>query len=201
MSWAETLAAVPAVGERRTTAGFVADALRAAIRTGQLADGAELNQVALAEHFGVSRVPVREALRALEAEGWITARAHRRAFVQALSPTRIAEIFEVRALLEVHLLEKAIAHIDASRAARLSELCDAMDAMTDHHAWVAANREFHAQLRANADAPLTVELVDHLGSQVERYLRASAGAQMRAHIVRTRRHVLAAITATQPEVS
>ena len=50
--------------ERQTAAGYVADSLRAAIQTGALSDGMELNQVALAEHFGISRVPVREALRA-----------------------------------------------------------------------------------------------------------------------------------------
>jgi hypothetical protein len=59
MSWAEALGALPPVAERRTAAGHVADTLRAAIRTGAIGDGAELNQVALAEHFGVSRVPVR----------------------------------------------------------------------------------------------------------------------------------------------
>jgi DNA-binding GntR family transcriptional regulator len=225
------LGALPPLGERRTAAGHVADALRDAIRTGALGDGAELNQVALAEHFGVSRVPVREALRALEAEGWITARAHRRAFVQSLGIDRVTEIFDVRTVLEIHLLEKAIENLDAERAAQLRGLCDAMDAMDDHAAWLAANREFHRVLHAGAQAPLTVELVEQLSAQVERYLRlhgegverereagaehrailaaavagdvATASTHLRAHIDSTRRRVIAAITATAtvPEVS
>lgn len=226
MSWAETLGALPPLGERRTAAGHVADALRDAIRSGRIGDGAELNQVALAEHFGVSRVPVREALRALEAEGWIVARAHRRAIVQALSVERVHEIFDVRMLLETNLLEKAVGRLDAATVARLETLCDAMDAMVDHEAWLGANREFHRLLHAGAGAPLTLELVEQLGAQVERYLRqhgegvereGEAGAEhrailaaavagdlhgardrLRAHIDRTRRRVVAALT--PPEV-
>jgi DNA-binding GntR family transcriptional regulator len=229
MSWAEALGALPPVAERRTAAGHVADTLRAAIRTGAIGGGAELNQVALAEHFGVSRVPVREALRALEAEGWITARAHRRAFVQTLSVERVTEIFDVRGLLEVHLLEKTIATLDGERLANLRALCDAMDVMDDHAAWLVANRDFHRLLHDGADAPLTVELLEGLGAQVERYLRlhgegfdrereagaehraildaavagdvATASRLLHAHIDRTRRRVVAAITTKQPEVS
>jgi DNA-binding GntR family transcriptional regulator len=224
MSWAETLGALPPLGERRTAAGHVADALRAAIRTGAIGDGAELNQVALAEHFGVSRVPVREALRALEAEGWITARAHRRAFVQSLGIERVTEIFDIRTVLEVHLLAKTIGRLDADRIAKLHALCDAMDAMDDHVAWVGGNREFHRLLHEGAEAPLTVELVEGLGAQVERYLQlhgegfdrereagaehrailaaavagdvAAASGLLRAHIDHTRRRVVATITAT-----
>src|ERR1700722_235852 len=107
--------------ERQTAAGYVADSLRAAIQTGALSDGMELNQVALAEHFGISRVPVREALRALEGEGWITATPHRRSVVQAVSPERIQETFEVRALLETHLIEKVIARISDEQIAKLKK--------------------------------------------------------------------------------
>ena len=215
------------LGERQTTAAYVADSLRDAIRSGELADGAELNQVALAEHFGISRVPVREALRALEAEGWISARAHRRAVVLAISPERVAEIFEVRSLLEVHLIEKTSGRLEPGLAARLRALCDEMDALHDHHAWVAANHEFHRLLHSCADAPMTVELVEQLSSQIERYLRlhgedvvreteaggeprailqavvdgdvAAARARMQDHIDHTRRRVIAAITAEKRE--
>src|SRR5579863_2051668 len=121
--------------DRRTASEAVAESLRSAIRSGALADGSELNQVALAEHFGVSRVPVREAMRQLQAEGWITARPHHRAFVQALSPERILEIIELRALLEAHLIVKSIPKIGDHRLARLERLCDQMDRSTDHQRW------------------------------------------------------------------
>jgi DNA-binding GntR family transcriptional regulator len=156
---------------RQTAAGYVADSLRAAIQTGQLSDGTELNQVALAEHFGISRVPVREALRALEAEGWITALPHRRAVVQAVSPERIQETFEIRALLESHLIQKAVERIGDGTIAELKALCKKMDAIKDHTAWVAANAQFHHTLLESAESPMALELVVQLSSQVERYLR------------------------------
>ncbi len=83
--------------ERRITADYVADALRDAIHRGELADGAELNQAALATHFGVSRVPVREAMRQLQAEGLIDASAHRLAVVRALDLERVVELYDARA--------------------------------------------------------------------------------------------------------
>src|SRR4051794_10802535 len=73
-----SLRSLPALTERRTASDEVADTLREAIIAGTFEDGAELNQVELARHFGVSRVPVREALRRLEAEGLVSAEAHRR---------------------------------------------------------------------------------------------------------------------------
>jgi DNA-binding GntR family transcriptional regulator len=156
---------------RQTAAGYVADSLRTAIQTGALSDGTELNQVALAEHFGISRVPVREALRALEAEGWITALPHRRAVVAAISPERVQETFEIRALLESHLIEKAVARIGDGKIAELEAKCKKMDAIEDHHAWVAANADFHHALLESAESPMTLELIVQLSSQVERYLR------------------------------
>jgi DNA-binding GntR family transcriptional regulator len=168
----EGLVGVSALRERQTAAGYVADSLREAIRSGTLADGTELNQVALAERFGISRVPVREALRALEGEGWITALPHRRAVVLSLPLERVREIFEVRALLEKHLLSKAIPAWSASTISRLEGLCDAMDRCADHREWVALNQEYHATLLAPAGSPLAVELLEQLGSQVERYVRS-----------------------------
>src|SRR5215510_118083 len=101
-------AMLPASKYRRMLAVDVTACLRNAIQTGLLPDGIELNQVALAEHLGVSRVPVREAMRSLQAEGWISARANYRATVQAVSAERIKQIFELRTLLEVHCLRRAV---------------------------------------------------------------------------------------------
>jgi DNA-binding GntR family transcriptional regulator len=207
--------------ERHSVADRITQSLRDAIRTGTLADGTELNQVALSEHFGVSRVPVREALHALEAEGWITAPTNHRAFVQGLSKDRIEQIFEVRSLLEAHLIGKAIPHIDAARLADLNKRCAAMDRMRDHDEWLAANRAFHRALLEPSGAIMIIDLIEQLGSQPERYLRvrragrdrqSAAGAEhraivaavanrnvararklLRAHIMQTRAAILAAV--------
>ena len=80
------------LSDRRTTSDQIADVIREAILAGEFDDGEELNQVALAKHFHVSRVPLREALRQLQAEGLVTAKAHQRAVVSSLSVDRVLEI-------------------------------------------------------------------------------------------------------------
>src|SRR4051794_19531937 len=134
-------ALAPGAGEflRRTTSDDVADALRDAIVRGDFQDGEELNQVALAKHFGVSRVPVREALRQLQAEGLISAKAHMRAVVTALTTERIAEVLDLRILVESYLLRRAAGRLTPSDLAGLRQLCDQMEGTEDHEAWLELN--------------------------------------------------------------
>lgn len=184
---------LPALTERRTASDEVADTLREAIVTGEFDDGEELNQVELAKHFGVSRVPVREALRRLQAEGLVSAEAHRRVVVPGLNRDRISEIFEVRALLEGYLLERSALHLDEGRLAELRAVCDAMDKARGRDAWLARNHDFHHSLLAPADGPLTVALVERLSHQVERYLRRTGGVHRPKEAGREHRAILDAL--------
>ena len=161
----------PELRNRRTSSDYIADALREAINGGQLEDGAVLNQVELAEHFGVSRVPVREAIRRLEAEGLVEAAAHRRAVVRGLSLDRIAEVYELRALLEGHLVEQAVPHFDRAGVERLGELNRALRDERDHARWLELNAAFHEALYAPAERPTALELVDSLRQRGERYVQ------------------------------
>jgi DNA-binding GntR family transcriptional regulator len=170
---------LPVTKERGTLALNVTECLRNAIQSGLIPDGIELNQVTLAEHFGVSRVPVREAMRVLEAEGWVSARAHYRAVVQAVTPDRVHQIFELRSLLETHLLSQSVRLINSERIKRLYVICDRMDRQRNYAAWLAGNREFHRLLLGGPGCDLTLELLDQLNSQVERYLRLAGGGLVR----------------------
>src|SRR5437763_11394222 len=87
----------PALRERKTTTDHIASALRTAIYDGQFQDGEELNQVELAQYFNVSRVPIREALRQLQAEGLVRNVAHHKTVVEGLSLDDILELIEMRA--------------------------------------------------------------------------------------------------------
>lgn len=185
----------PALRTRRTTSDYVAEALRTAILNGSFADGEELNQVELAEFFNVSRVPIREALRRLQAEGLISAEAHRRAVVQGLTPERIEEIFAARALLESYLLEKAAVNLTAADMERLHAACKRMDKVKNHDGWLAANRDFHLALW-EASTDVTVQhLVEQLTGQVERYLRRSGGFDRAGDANREHRAILDALEA------
>lgn len=159
----------PELTNRRVTSDYIADALREAINSGSLADGEVLNQVAIAERFGVSRVPVREAMRELQAEGLIEAESHRRAVVRALSLERLCEIYEVRSLLEGFLIVRAMPSIDAERMRRLRELEQKMAKTRDHAAWLKLNARFHVMLFEEADSVTARDLVDQLRLRGERY--------------------------------
>jgi DNA-binding GntR family transcriptional regulator len=158
--------------DRRSFSENIAIWLRDAIRSGELADGSELNQIALADRFGVSRVPVREAMRQLQAEGWIDAKRHQRAVVRGISRERILEILELRAVIETFLIEKAVATIAPADLQRLAALCDEMDATADHQHWLELNQTFHSALYASANSVTATELLEQLGAQVERYIRS-----------------------------
>lgn len=165
------IASTPELRNRRTTSDHIADALRAAINGGQLEDGAVLNQVELAEHFGVSRVPVREAMRRLEAEGLIDASAHRRAVVRGLSLARLSEAYELRALLEGHLAAAAVPKLDRARLDRLAALNRELREAPDHVRYLEINGRFHSTLYEAAERPLALEFVDTLRQRAERYVQ------------------------------
>lgn len=168
----------PALRERKTTTDHIAAALRTAIYDGQFADGEELNQVELAQYFNVSRVPIREALRQLQAEGLVRIVAHRKTLIVGLSLDEIVELMETRAVLEAHLVRRRGPLLDAPTLARLTRLCDEMDALTDYGSpWVLKNWEFHRTLYGGGSKTM-IDLVERIHIQLERYTR-QAGTEER----------------------
>jgi DNA-binding GntR family transcriptional regulator len=189
-------ARLPALEERRTVSDHVADALREAIIAGQFEDGEELNQVELAASFNVSRVPVREALRRLEAEGLVNAEAHRRAVVIGFDRDRINEAFEIRALLETYALERSAAQLGPADFKELDRICDEADSIEDHHDWLEHNRAFHRAVLEPSGAKTAITLSEQLSHQVERYVRRSGGALHRPKEAgREHRELVAALKA------
>src|SRR5215469_12834329 len=93
---------------RQSLGAAVVERLREKILNGELREGEQLRQDAIAAEFQISRIPVREALSHLAAEGLITIVANRGAVVSALAPEEIEELFETRAVLECYMLRAAI---------------------------------------------------------------------------------------------
>jgi DNA-binding GntR family transcriptional regulator len=171
------LAAVAKLPNRRVTSDYVAEALRDAINQGVLPDGAVLNQVALAERFGISRVPVREAMKQLQAEGLISAEPHRPAVVRGLSIERIVETYDIRGLVEGYLLEKAAPQIDAAAIKELRRLLREMAKVDDHQRWLELNAEFHERLYEPSGATTGLELAAQLRARGERYVHLWSGGR------------------------
>jgi DNA-binding GntR family transcriptional regulator len=181
----------PALRERRTTADYLVSALRTAIYDGQFADGEELNQVELAHHFNVSRVPIREALRQLQAEGLVHIVAHRRTVVARLALDEILELIEMRAVLEAHMVRRCAPHVDEIGLNGLRRLCEEMDRITDYGPnWVLRNAEFHRTLYRTNSSHTMMELIERIQLKVERYARqAGTSARLREAAAEHRRIV------------
>jgi len=170
-------AAAPRSGtpvQRKTVAMLALEALREKILRGEYAEGEPLRQDALAAELGVSRIPIREALRQLEVEGLVTFSPHVGAVVSALSLGEIEELFELRAMIESDLLRRAMPRMDAhciERAADTLDLYEEALREGDIGAWGEMNWQFHSALYAPAGRPLTLGIVQNLHNQSDRYLR------------------------------
>ena len=159
---------------RQTLASMTLHSLRDRILRGHFPEGEPLRQDAIAEELGVSRIPVREALRQLEAEGLVTFNPHRGAVVSTLSLQEITELFELRAEIESDLIRRAIPHMTAADHARAREILSAYEVALrsgDVAVWGELNWEFHSALYAPSNRQFTISMVSKLHQHSDRYLR------------------------------
>ena len=156
---------------RQNSPEVIAESLRQAIIEGELDPGESLRQENLAKHYAVSRIPVREALRQLESEGWIVLQHNRGARVSPLSVEEVREIYEIRASLEATALRLAAPHHTPQSLRRASAVLRISRNERDHSLYAQHNREFHLALYAPAGRPRLLAMIDSLHSRGERYLR------------------------------
>ncbi len=175
----------------------VYDELRAAILAGQLASGTRLREGALAERYGVSRTPVREALHRLEAEGLVRVEPHRGAVVAELALDELDEVYDIRKALETLAAVRAVGRIAAEEVAEAQAiLASARAALTagDAETLVVANDEFHRVVYRASNAPRLLSTIMGLADIIRRYRHASLSAPGRAaEVVAEHTEILAAI--------
>ena len=158
---------------RQTLTHQTTEALRERILRGQFGDNMPLRQDAIAAELGVSRIPVREALRQLEAEGLVVFNPHRGAVVSSLSIGEIVELFELRAQIESDLVRRAVPRVRRDDVASAKDTLKAYDVAFrkgEVTTWGKLNWEFHATLYAPADRPFTMAVVQRLHQQSDRYI-------------------------------
>ena len=146
--------------------------LRLAIVTGELRPGEQVLQDALAERFGVSRVPLREALKILEGEGQVIYRPHRGYFVAELDLGDLREVYRIRDLLESEAVRMAVPQITADEISALTvslEEVEQASAAGDLVGMAAANRQFHFGLVEAARMPRLMRLVRVLWDATDVY--------------------------------
>lgn len=143
--------------------------LRSQILSGRLVHGERLAEEELAETLGISRTPVREALRRLASEGLVEVAPNRGASVAQWDSADLREIFDLRSILETHATELAAAFAEESVIKALSEACDEMD---DVYARMRGsrslpqlaeiNRRFHTTILDAAKSPRLASMVESL---------------------------------------
>ncbi|MGB0385448.1 MAG: GntR family transcriptional regulator [Ardenticatenaceae bacterium] len=152
------------------TQEMIVEAMRQAILRGNLKSHQPLRQDKIAAQFGVSKIPVREALVQLKAEGLVRFKTNRGAFVSALSSSEANEIYLMRIALERIALEHAIPKLTKSDLARAESVLMVIDAEDDPTKWGELNWEFHAALYQPAKMPHLLDMIQILHRNVARYL-------------------------------
>lgn len=180
----------------------VADAVRTRIIRGELPAGERIDQDALAAEFSVSRMPVREALRQLGAEGFVTIVPHRGAIVTALSPSEVEEIYEIRAALEGVAARHASQELTDADLAALRSILAQMRNQQDIDLWVALNADFHDTINRASERPRLLELIQRFREQSQPYIRLYVQRLHRsAQARREHKAIVDALAARDPDAA
>ena len=158
----------------RTLSAAIVEQLRRDILDGTYAAGEQLRQDALAATFQVSRIPVREALFQLEAEGLVLIEPHKGAIVSAFSLEEINDVFDLRVLLEPRMLAQSAPHLTQADMADIGQLDDEFNAAItaqDVAQWGQLNARYHLALYRHAAQPRTLAIVTALLQTSDRFTR------------------------------
>ena len=154
-----------------TAQDLVLSSMREAILTAALPPGTRLRQEKLAELFGTSRIPVREALRALEYEGLVTSMPRRGFTVTELDADDIEEVYDLRILLESHAVRLAVPLITDEDLLVLGELYAQMVAAVTGDDQLAAREHFYSRLFSITGRPRLIAQISRLRQEIARSLR------------------------------
>jgi DNA-binding GntR family transcriptional regulator len=150
----------------------IADQVRSAIFGGEYPPGSRIRQEDLAARFGASRVPVREALRILEADGLVTVVANTGAWVTRLNLDECTEIYQIRERLEPLLLRMSIPNLRPLTIDELEALAAEMARTDSVEEFLRLDREFHLGSYDGADTVQLGDLVHRLWNTTQHYRRA-----------------------------
>lgn len=154
----------------------IAASLRRAVRERVLAPGEALNQDELARRYGVSRIPLREALRTLVGEGLIVMQPGLGAVVTELQAAEVKELYGLRLSLEPGLAGPVTAHVRRAEVDQLEEMVLEMAALEPHQSqeWSNLNYGFHRRLYELSDQRHVVRMIVQVLNLVEPYARVHA---------------------------
>lgn len=179
----------------------IAAALREEIVTGQLAAGTRLRQNEIAQRFGVSTTPVREAFGLLQSDGLVQIDPHRGVTVFLPTIQDLIEHYEIRLALEMLAAEKAAEYFSEQDAPPLIALLDEMLATTDAVHYVEMNHQFHLRLYRLGRRSRLVSMIEELRTASLAYNHLYAAADVPRDVERLdreHREILAACHSNDP---
>lgn len=157
---------------RRSAQEEAYDHLLDAIRTGRLPGGTHVTGEAIAQELGMSRIPVREAMRQLASEGYMTSRSNRGVVVTSLSPPEVSELYEMRAVLEGLAFRDSVATLGTRGLAECERALLALEEARHDPDWfVAAHNALHDALGAGCTRRRLMTEIVRLRTSAEPYLR------------------------------
>jgi DNA-binding GntR family transcriptional regulator len=160
----------------KPASALIVESLRESILEGVLAPGMQVRQELLADQFGVSRVPVREALRQLEAEGLLYSELHKGAFVASRSLDEVVEMLDIRVGLEVRALKLALPNITKKTIQDAARILKKYDGSETPQEWRDLNLQFHLCLYRPANRPRLVKMIEDVVLGTHRFLRTYISA-------------------------
>jgi DNA-binding GntR family transcriptional regulator len=176
-----------------TLASRISRALAERIISGALSPGERLRQDHVAEEFGASHVPVREAFRRLEAQGLAVSEPRRGVRVASFDLKEVREVAEMRAALEVLALRHAMPHLAPAILDRAEAATAAADRSRDVRSWEAANRAFHRLILEPCAMPRLLAAIDDLHAASARFLFSAWRLSWEARTDHDHRAILAAL--------
>lgn len=162
---------VPNLGKAPTASDIILQFVRQSIADGSLGEGEPIRQDDVARMFNVSKIPVREALKRLESEGLVEFQRNKGAIVTKVSEPEIAQIFEMRAIMESSLIRLSVPHMTSRTFSQALAYCDDFAGETDVGRWSELNWRFHSCLYEDAHRPVFVSQIRSVNDRLERYLR------------------------------
>lgn len=158
---------------RRSDGGDLTVELRTAIVEGVYPPGHRLVQEELADRFGVSRIPLREAIRTLVGEGLLRSDRGRGTFVTALDIDEIDEIYDLRRLIEPSFADHVVERVSRRDISRFESMAEAMDNVSDTGAdtWSRTNLSFHLDMYRLSRLPLRYDVISQMYHRLEPYSR------------------------------
>lgn len=158
-------------GVRKSAPDLVREGLRDAILAGRYSEGQQLRQDELAEQFGTSRIPVREALRQLESEGLVEIQTNKGAVVKGISIDDVFELLDIRIALECRALKLSIPNMAIEDLDLAEEILAEYDRAPDPALWGEMNWRFHWALYSPCNRPRLLDMIEANYGHVSRFIR------------------------------